>query len=268
MPFNHASVLSFESRRAAEIAELIRLQGGEPFVAPALVEVPLEHNQNALDFAKRLYAGEFEAVIFLTGVGARLLHSVIAARDGEERFLNALRKVVTVCRGPKPAAVLREWKVPLTILVAEPATWREVLTALETRPEKSVAIQEYGRANPSLVDGLKQQGRKVTCVAVYQWKLPDDTSLLAQALDGLLGGKFQASLFTTGVQVDHFLEFAARRGERERAVGALNRTFVASIGPDCSESLRACGIQPAFEPSHPKMGLLVREAAQRFSERH
>lgn len=265
MSFDHASVLSFESRRAAEIAELIRINGGEPFVAPALVEVPLEHNQAALDFVSRLYAGEFEIVVFLTGVGARLLQETAATRDPAERFLEALRRVVTVCRGPKPAAVLREWHVPVTILVPEPATWREVLAAIEKRPEKSVAVQEYGRANRELIDGLKRQGRTVAAVPVYRWKLPEDTGLLAQALDGLLGGKFQAALFTTGVQIEHFLDFAASRGERERAVAALNRTFVASIGPDCSESLRASGVQPACEPSHSKMGILVREAAQKFS---
>jgi uroporphyrinogen-III synthase len=267
MSFAHAHVLSFESRRAAEMAELIRINDGEPFVAPALVELPIEHNQEALTFASRLYAGEFDIVIFLTGVGARLLHRAIATRDSEERFFDALRRIATVCRGPKPAAVLREWKVPVTIPVPEPSTWREVLTAIESRPEKSVAVQEYGRANRELLDGLKSQGRVVTSVPVYQWTLPDDTSLLAQALDGLLTGRFQVSLFTTGVQIENFLDFAAARGERDRAVVALNRTYVASIGPDCSESLRACGIEPAYEPSHLKMGILVREAALEFAER-
>ena len=70
MSFSGASVLSFESRRAAEMAELIRINGGNPFVAPAVVEAPLEHNEQAFQFAERLFAGEFEVMIFLTGVGA------------------------------------------------------------------------------------------------------------------------------------------------------------------------------------------------------
>ncbi|MGH9610879.1 MAG: uroporphyrinogen-III synthase [Bryobacteraceae bacterium] len=268
MSFAHASVLSFESRRAAEMAELIRLNGGEPFVAPALIEVPLEQNQAALDFASRLYAGEFDAVVFQTGTGARLLQRSIAARDPEERFFEALRRVTTVCRGPKPAAVLRAWKVPVSVLVPEPATWREVLAAMETRPEKSLALQEYGRANRELIEGFTRQGKTVSSIPVYRWKLPEDTSLLARALDDLLAGKFQVTLFTTGVQIEHFLEFAAGRGQRERALAAFNSMFVASIGPDCSQSLRASGVAPAYEPSHPKMGILVREAALKFSERN
>jgi uroporphyrinogen-III synthase len=41
---------------------------------------------------------------------------------------------------------------------------------------------------------------------------------------------------------------------------------VASIGPTTSERLRECGIAPDMEPTHPKMGYLVSEAAQRSAE--
>jgi uroporphyrinogen-III synthase len=267
MPFQKARVLAFESRRATEIAELIRINGGDPFVAPALVEVPLEENRQAFDFADRLYAGEFEMVVLLTGVGTRFLAKVLATRDPEDRFINSLRKTVVVARGPKPIAVLREWQVPVAVAVPEPNTWRELLTAVAGRPEKAVAVQEYGRGNPELISGLEAQGRRVTSVSVYQWALPEDTAPLAQALDELLAGRFQAALFTTGVQIEHFLDFAAQTGQREAARRALSKLLIASIGPTCSEALRASGLEPALEPSHPKMGILVREAALRYADK-
>jgi uroporphyrinogen-III synthase len=266
MAFDQAHVLAFESRRAKEMAELIRINGGEPFVAPALVEVPLEHNHEALAFAERLYAGDFDMMIFLTGVGARLLGRVLAAREPETRFQDALRKLAVVARGPKPAAVLREWQVDVTIAVPEPNTWRELLSAIAARPEKSVAVQEYGRSNTELLDGLAAQGRKAARVPVYQWSLPSDTAPLAQALTGLLAGEFHVAIFTTGVQIEHFLEFAASQGKRDAAIDALRRVFIASIGPTCTESIHACGLQPALEPSHPKMGILVREAALLYAK--
>jgi uroporphyrinogen-III synthase len=46
----------------------------------------------------------------------------------------------------------------------------------------------------------------------------------------------------------------------------LRRVFIASIGPTCTESIHACGLQPALEPSHPKMGILVREAALLYAK--
>lgn len=264
MSFAGARVLSLESRRATEMAELIRINGGEPLVAPALVEKPLEENQEAFEFAAKLYAGEFDMIIFLTGVGTRILSRTLATREPEDRFINALHTLTVVARGPKPVTVLREWKVPIAVTVPEPNTWRELLAAIAHRNEKRVAVQEYGRSNQELLAGLEAQGRRVYRVPVYQWELPPDTSLLSQLLDQLVAGKFQVSLFTTGVQIEHLLDFADKTGKRAAALEALRKTFVASIGPDCTESLRNCGLEPDLEPSHPKMGILVREAALQY----
>ena len=264
MSFNNARVLAFESRRGKEIAELIRINGGEPFVAPALVEVPLAANTQAFDFADRLYAGDFDMVILLTGVGARLLQRVLSEREPMERFPAALRHLTVVVRGPKPSAVMREWQVPVTVTVPEPNTWRELLSAVESRPEKKVALQEYGRSNIELISGLIAQGRTVSQVPVYSWALPADTTPLAQALDELISGLYRAAIFTTGIQIEHFLDFAEQQGKKADAVQALKSIYLASIGPTCSESLRAGGLEPSLEPSHPKMGILIREAAEQF----
>jgi len=42
--FTGLRVLALESRRAAELAKLISTYGGEPVVAPAMREVPLDSN--------------------------------------------------------------------------------------------------------------------------------------------------------------------------------------------------------------------------------
>jgi uroporphyrinogen-III synthase len=52
-------------------------------------------------------------------------------------------------------------------------------------------------------------------------------------------------------------------GLDEGVRAGLGRVVVASIGPTTSETLRAEGIAVDMEPSHPKMGFLVREAAER-----
>ena len=60
--FDGLRVLSLESRRSTEMAKLIRTYGGEPFVVPAMREVPLESNRLALEFAEKLIAGSFDLV--------------------------------------------------------------------------------------------------------------------------------------------------------------------------------------------------------------
>jgi uroporphyrinogen-III synthase len=228
-------------------------------------EVPLEENPQAFDFAARLFqpGGDFDMVIFLTGVGARLLNQIIETRYPPGAFIVALRRVAVVVRGSKPAAVMREWGVPVAVSVPEPNTWREVLRATADRPERRIAIQEFGRSSAELVEGLRGRGAEVTTVPVYQWDLPLDLAPLREAVRGICAGEFDVLLLTTSVQVAHLLRVAGQEGAEQQVRAALKRMAIASVGPTTSETLREQGIEPDFEPSHPKMGFLVNEAAAR-----
>ena len=264
MSFQGRRVLALESRRAEEIAKLIANHGGVPTVAPSMREVPLASNTAALAFAAALLDGGFDLVIFLTGVGTRALARVIATAYPLDRFVEALKRVTVVARGPKPVAALRELGVPVTVAVPEPNTWRELLQALEPIPleGRGVAVQEYGVSNPELLAGLGRRGAHVTRVPVYQWALPEDTGPLRAAVAALAHGDFDVVLFTTSVQVTHLLQVAREMGLEEPVRLALQRLVVASIGPTTTEALREHGLDAHLEPSHPKMGFLVKEAAE------
>ena len=262
MSFDGLRVLSLESRRASEIETLIRRAGGSPLVAPSMRETPLEQNSQALLFAERLFGNQFDMLILLTGVGTRLLNQVIETRWPSGTFASALHRITVVARGPKPMAVLREWGVPAVILVPEPNTWREVMAAIEGRPERRVAVQEYGRPSRELVDGLLARGAEVTSVPVYQWDLPDDLGPLREAVRRLAAGKIDVLLLTSSAQVEHLLRVAAEMGLEDAVRRACRLLVIASIGPTTSETLAELGLPADFEPSHPKMGLLVNETAQ------
>jgi len=263
MSFAGLKVVSFESRRAAEMAQLIRKQQGEPIVAPSMREAPIERNEEALRFAERLFAGEFDMMILLTGVGTRILNQALATRYAPDRFAEALRRITVVPRGPKPVAVLREMKVPVTVTVPEPNTWREVLAATEGRPERRIAVQEYGRPSAELIASLRARGAEVTTVRVYQWDLPEDTGPLREAAERIAAEEVDVALFTTSVQIDHLLRVAAEKGLEDYVRAAFSKMVVASVGPATTEALEDNGIHPDFEPSHPKMGFLVQETADR-----
>jgi uroporphyrinogen-III synthase len=261
MPFDGLRVVSFESRRATEIAELIRRQGGDPFVAPSMREAPIENNPEAFAFAERLFRGEFDMMILLTGVGTRALDKVLASRYPPQAFADALRKITVVARGPKPLAVLREMAVPAAVTVPEPNTWRELLAATAARPERNIAIQEYGKSNPELLAGLRARGAEVTAVRVYQWDLPEDTAPLREAARRIGEGNAEVVIFTTSIQLTHLFRVAAEAGIDAAVQSNLRRMVIASIGPTTTEALEEFGLVPDIVPSHPKMGFLVKEAA-------
>jgi len=261
MPFDGLRVVSFESRRATEIAELIRRQGGDPFVAPSMREAPIENNPEAFAFAERLFRGEFDMMILLTGVGTRALDKVLASRYPPQAFADALRKITVVARGPKPLAALREMAVPAAVTVPEPNTWRELLAATAARPERNIAIQEYGKSNPELLAGLRARGAEVTAVRVYQWDLPEDTAPLREAARRIGQGLADVVIFTTSIQLTHLFRVAAEAGIDAAVQSNLRRMVIASIGPTTTEALEEFGLIPDIVPSHPKMGFLVKEAA-------
>ncbi len=273
--FEGLRVLALESRRAAEIAKLIATYGGQPTVAPSMREVPLESNKEALSFAAALLAGEFDMVVFLTGVGTRTLLGVVETVHNRDQYVGALQRVKVVARGPKPVAALREIGVTPAITAPEPNTWHELLRALDDAGKGSpelglqgarVAVQEYGVSNPELLTGLRERGAVVTRVPVYQWALPNDLAPLRAAITAIAEGAFEVALFTTAVQAIHLFQVATEMKLEQSVREGLNRAMVASIGPTTSEELQRRGIRADLEPSHPKMGYLVKEASEQAAE--
>ena len=265
-------VLSLESRRAQEMAKLIESNGGKATVARSMREVPLASNTQAIAFARKLSEGGFDIVIFLTGVGTRALTRVAETVYSVEQFVAALRKTAIVARGPKPVAALKELGVPVTVAVPEPNTWRELLRTLDEKAGsvplqgRQVAVQEYGACNPELLAGLSDRGAHVTRVPVYEWGLPEDVEPLRAAVMAIARDEVDVILFTTGIQVNHLFQVAAEMNHEDLMRRALSKILIASIGPVTSERLQEYGLKADIEPTHPKMGYLVSETAQRSGE--
>ena len=262
--FNGLRVIAFESRMAAEMRVLIERYGGQATVAPSMREVPLEDNHAALDWAARLFKGEFDCTVFLTGVGTRELFRAIESRYSRAEVVTALKQIMTVARGPKPVAAMRELGLTPTIVVPEPNTWRELLEEVVQKigpAGKRIAIQEYGMTNRDLTAGLEARGAIVTVVPIYRWTLPLDRAPLREAIRQIAVGETDVVLFTSATQVTHVVQVAEADGIGAALREGFKRAVVASIGPICSQELRNRGIEVDLEPVHPKLGHLVKEAA-------
>lgn len=263
--FGGLRVAAFESRYANEMANLIEKHGGVPHVSPSLREVPLEDNSVAVDFAHRLLTGEIGIVILLTGAGFRMLMAAVDRQVDRQRFLHSLSDIITVARGPKPAAAMKEVGLTPTHRVPEPNTWRELLATLDQHvplANQTVGLLEHGKSNPSLIAGLEARGARVLSVPVYRWELPEESSLLMDNVRAIAAGNRDVVLFTSAQQVVHMLQVASRENLLDQLVASLREMVVASIGPTTSETLREEGLPVDIEPEHPKMGSLVAAAAK------
>jgi uroporphyrinogen decarboxylase len=250
------------------MADLIAKHGGTPVEAPALREVALSDNTEALEFGRRLIAGDFDVVVFLTGVGTRFLAQAMETQIPRADWLEAIARAKVVARGPKPVAALRELAVRIDFQVPEPNTWRELLDLLDAELPVSglrVAVQEYGKPNPELIEGFRQRKAIVTRVPVYRWALPEDTGPLRRTIGEIAAGKIGAVMFTSAQQVEHLMQLAADVGhEAELRAALAHSVVVGSVGPTTSETLRAHGLPVDIQPEHPKMGHLVAAVAARW----
>jgi uroporphyrinogen-III synthase len=127
-------------------------------------------------------------------------------------------------------------------------------------------VQEHGEPSPELYSALRERGADVFPVHVYRWALPEDIGPLQAAIRALVDGKVDVVMFTSSVQFVHAARIAEELGLHAQFLSALQNTFVASIGPTTSETLRKHAVNVDFEPSHPKMGFLVKEAAEKSTE--
>jgi uroporphyrinogen-III synthase len=263
-------VVSFESRRSAEMAELIRNYGGEPIQAPSLREVPLADQHEALAFGEALLAGD-----------PRRPDPTDRCRDpnANRHAVNALaeggrgRKVGPAHAGVPRAQTDRGAQRGRACRGARGARAEHV-----ARPARGVGpyAGDRGKArgrpgvrarNEELLAGLRQRGARVSTVPVYGWALPEDTAPLRAAIERVMAREVEVALFSSATQVGNVFCVAVEMG-RAAALREMfrARTVVASIGPITTAALQDHGVEPDLHPEHPKMGHLVAEVARRAAE--
>jgi uroporphyrinogen-III synthase len=198
----------------------------------------------------------------MTGVGLSFWRDVISTRYPVSRADEALRKVRLLARGPKPSAILRPLGLAPDITIPEPNTWREVVEVMRHRPERRLGIQEYGRPNPEFVEALANLGIHSDTFALYRWELPDDVGPLHEAVRRLISGEIEVVLFTSSIQLEHLVSVAVESGAGDNVLNVLRKDVaVASVGPIMNAALEDLGIKPDIIPQSPKMGALVKAAA-------
>ena len=232
-------------------------------------ETPLVDNPAAVDFAHRVLTGQVDIIIFMTGVGVRYLMAEVDGRIDRARLLNSISDLITVARGPKPVAVLKELGLTPTHRVPPPNTWREVLATIDQSvpvAQQNVAVQEYGAPNASLIAGLEARGARVEAVTVYRWDLPVDLAPLEANIRAIVAGEIDVAMFTSSHQVVNLLRVAEGLDLAEKLRARMAEVVVASIGPTTSETLRELELPVDIEPQHNKMGHLVVAAAEQAAD--
>ena len=260
-------VALLEARMSGELSSMVERLGGTPYSVPAVRETPIEQPEETARFIDSLSVGRFDVVVFMTGVGATTLLREAEKLGRLEAVLAALRKAINVCRGPKPVAVLRRHDVQVNATAAEPHTTTELLQSLDAIgvSGKSIALVHYGERNETAAGDLRQRGASLDEICLYEWRLPDDTAPLERLVNEIIDGRLDAIAVTSQIQIRHLFQIADSLGRADALTDALSRKLVvAAVGPVCASALRARGVVPHVQPSHPKMGPMLIALADYF----
>ncbi|GAA6749277.1 uroporphyrinogen-III synthase [Thermus tengchongensis] len=247
------------SRRAEDLALILERQGAIPLLRPTLQTVPVE--AKVLVAQLRRFAREgADWLIVTTGMGLEEIYRKAQALGVWEGVHEKLREVKIAARGYKAERVLRQLGLRALVRDAD-GTVDGLIRALSPYPlaGQRVVVQLYGQPEPRLVRFLVERGARVEEFLPYR-HLPAPEPELARLLEEILTHEVDAVVFTSGPQVEHFLDYARKRGQLDVLRNAFQEVWALAIGRVTALALEEAGIR-AWRPQRERIGALVTEFA-------
>ena len=258
-----------ESRQLDVLAELFERRQATVVRVPLVAIHDCPDQAGIVAWLEAFIANPPQLFIVLTGEGLRRLRATALRNGMEGDFIDALRRVDVLSRGPKPARVLREMQLPAPLLAAAPTTDGVIETlAGKGVNGQRIAVQLYGEdPNSKLMDFLATQSpAEVSSVAPYVYADESDTRQVIDLIDHMARGEIEMIAFTSKPQVHRLLNVAKRHERSELLQQAMNRVLIAAVGPVVKQELELAGFSVAVMPeSSFFMKPLVRAAEQAFA---
>lgn len=242
-----------ESRELDQLSRLLEEQGAATWRSPLVSILDAPDPAPVDDWLRRLVAGNFDDVIFLTGEGLRRLLARAARTDTRDAVVAALGRVRRITRGPKPARALHEIGLASDLPAVVP-TSRGVMDSLAALDlaGRRVGVQLYGSdPGAELVAFLGRAGASVATVAPYIYAPAIDDQRVRELIAGMQAGRVDAIAFTSASQIDRLWQVAGTAGIESELAAALASTRVAAIGPVVEGALGARGVRIDIATSKP-----------------
>jgi len=239
-----------EMRELEVFSALLERRGAKVLRCPLVTIYDSPHSAQVLAFAVKLAEGGFDDFVLITGEGLTRIMSCIDRYEPalRPRFVEGLRNLRTITRGPKPARALRVLGLKPQIEATEPTT-DGVIRSLSVEPleGRRMAVQLYGN-DPSLtlMRFLRDRKAVITTVAPYVYGNAADDATVHSLLERMAAGEVDAIAFTSKLQIERLVTQHPAPLVRR----ALTRTKIAAVGPIVAEAIRAAGFEVASSPEH------------------
>ena len=249
-PLAGRRIALLENRESERLAGMLEQLGAETVGCPLVAIADAPDPAPVEAWLRRAIDLPFDDLVLFTGEGLRRLRGFADRAGIEATFVDALRRMRTITRGPKPAQALRELGLAPTLRAAEPTTDGLIATlaALDLRG-RTVGVQRYPEnANPRLIAFLEAAGARPDPILPYVYTTRIDGERIAALIDAMAAGRIDAIAFTSAAQIPRLFEAAQAAGRATLLPAALAATPIAAIGPIVAAELARHGLRAAIVP--------------------
>lgn len=242
------------TRKIEEQATIIQHLGGSAIHRPAQGTIYFDANQIG-DQIKKLINGQFQWVIFTTGIGIDKLFEIAVEMNLEEALQGALEKTQIAIRGYKTRNAVK--KRGLSVVVRDDdGSISGLIRELKSfdLTNQSVAVQLYGDPSPELIHWLTEQQATIEEILPYQ-HIPPENDVLTKLLNEILTNQIDAVSFTSTPQVRYLFQFAEENNLKHELLNAFESTVIAlSVGKVTGKALEKEGVKRVLMPQDERMG--------------
>jgi uroporphyrinogen-III synthase len=286
MSLSGVTVAITSSRRASELASLVRKFGGIPYIAPTIgIKNNNALNSECIKFIETIRNERMQFFVFMTGVGVFNLFQNIQKLDHLDTVIEKLRDTVVIARSNKPAMELKKFGIR-TNLVPDINTIEGILNLLGNFDikNKNIGILWHGDYSHSFREKLESLGSKVFEFSSYSYAtslgktnaamlkemgydyVPPSEEKIGRLIEDIMEGTIDTITFTSPPAVKEFFEFAKRNNQIHALKERLNHNLlVVSIGPSTSKMLATFHVLVDVMPTTYRMGPMVKELADFIS---
>jgi uroporphyrinogen-III synthase len=234
-----------ETRELDRLSSLLVREGATVLSCPMIGIRDTEDTGPVEAWLGRLVAGAFDDLVLTTGEGVTRLLAMADRAGQAHAVLEAMARVRTITRGPKPARALHQVGLAPSLPAAEPTTEGIIKTlAAEPMRGRTIGLQLYGQdPNVRLVEFLEQSGASVASVAPYRYLPAAGDEEVKTLILKLCEGSVDAIAFTTRKQVERLFEVADGQCLCEQLRQGWRRTKIAAVGPVVVDELHGRGVR-------------------------
>jgi uroporphyrinogen-III synthase len=286
MSLRGITVAVTSSRRASELASIVRKFGGIPYIAPTIgIKNNNPLNSECNRFIETISKERMHFFIFMTGVGVFNLFQNLQKLRKSDTAIEKLHDTIVIARSNKPRMELRKFGIK-THFVPNMNTIDGISNLLNRFDikNKNIGILWHGDSSGSFKKRLKSLDANVFDFSSYSYStnlertnaivlkkmgydyVAPNEEKIERLIEDIMKGLVDVITFTSPPAVKEFFEFAKRNYKIKALKDWLNsNVLVVSVGPSTSKMLSDFHVLVDVVPSTYRMGPMIKELADYIS---